>query len=305
MKPIEKPDYPHAVNDAWSNSQSSTIADPNAAAGGQSLVPVGSVPRDNSLVLDRICFRFNEHGPALFDDLCVDIAHGQMTALIGPAGCGKTTLIRILCGLYIPGSGQVRDLGGRRPGIRGSGNAAISVVPREPMLFGGSVWANLAMADPRADAENIARVSRMAGLDRLPGGMAEGRHIDIGDHGQRLSAGDRRAVAIARALLKRPEVLVLDDTFAGLDSTCRRRLLQIVNGLKNELTVIVAGRRLPAGLQVDKVYRLGPDGAAALSVISPDHANAPRHVPTTVQAQPDSAGRGIQSGLKQARQPPA
>lgn len=246
------------------------------------------------LVLDRVNFRFNTQSPLLFENLSLEIPAGRITALLGPPGYGKTTLVRMLCGLYAPTSGRIVSTNPQP--TRTSRDPSISAVPREPMLFGGSIWANLVMANPRADPEAIARVSQLTNLDQVCGGVARDQNVDIGQHGRLLPPGDRRAIAIARALLKQPDVLVLDDTFAGLDGRCRERLVRIVNQLKFVLTVVVVGRRLPPGLDVDRVYRLGRQRVSAFSVIASGLAGCQSSDGSPTPSLSDDEQRGLQSG---------
>ena len=222
--------------------------------------------RKGGVTLDHVCFGYGEDQASLFESLCMHLNAGEMTAIIGPPGCGKSTLIQMISGHFLPSSGRVRVVGSRRVGSGHCTGSGVAVIPREPMLFPGSLLDNLYLADPFADIASIGQACRLANVAMVPATVPVGCHPDIGEHGAYLLPGERRCIGIARALLKRPDVLILDDTFAGLRAGCRKQLLDTINGLKGRVTVIVTARSLPAGLDVDTVYRLGSNRAIRLSI---------------------------------------
>lgn len=228
--------------------------------------PKSSRRRKGDVVLDHVCFGYGEDEPSVFESLCMHLKAGEMTAIIGPPGCGKSTLIQMICGHYLPSSGRVRVVGSRRVGSGHCTGSGVAVIPREPMLFPGSLLDNLYLADPFADIASIGQACRLANVAMVPASVPVGCHPDIGGHGAYLLPGERRCIGIARALLKHPDVLILDDTFADLRAACRKQLLDTINGLKGRVTVIVTARRLPVGLDADTVYRLGSNRAVRLSV---------------------------------------
>lgn len=244
------------------------------------------------VVLDRVCFGYTEEAPALFEGLCMHVRAGEMAALVGEAGCGKSTLLQMICGLHVPRSGLIR-VGGWCADPRPGAGPRIGFVPREPMLFGGSVFTNLRLANPDADVERMMQACRLANLHLTLGAHPDGYHADIGEGGALLDLVERQCVGIARALLKRPDVLILDDSFAGLRAGGRKRLLDTINGLKGMLTLIVTARRVPAGLDLDTVFRLRAEQAVRLSVV-PRRDDAGRSVSRWHGPHTGRAGGGIQ-----------
>ena len=142
--------------------------------------------------------------------------------------------------------------------------AAFGVVPQETTLFSGTVHDNLQVANPHASCADIVEACRMAEVHEVVEALPQGYATPLGEHGVGLSGGQRQRIAIARALLRRPRILVFDEATSNLDDPTAEAFAQTVNRLKGQVTILFIAHRLPRGLQADEVLQLGADGRAYL-----------------------------------------
>ena len=209
--------------------------------------------------LRGVSFRYSEQHPWLYRNLNLVVRPGQLTVLVGPSGCGKSTLAKLLLGFYLPGDGRIlldgqdaRTLSANE--LRG----AFGVVPQETTLFSGTVYDNLQMANPHAGFEQIAEACRMAEVHEVIEALPQGYQTPLGEHGVGLSGGQRQRIAIARALLKRPRVLIFDEATSNLDAPTAESIARTVNQMKGSVTIVFIAHQLPRGLQVDEVVQFTP-----------------------------------------------
>jgi len=182
---------------------------------------------------------------------------GETTAIVGPSGAGKTTIADLIIGLIMPDEGRVlvdgMPLG---PAEIKSWRDQIGYVAQDTFLFHDTVRANLLWARPGATNESIQEALRLAGAEdfvsRLPGGW----ETILGDRGVRLSAGERQRLALARALLRRPALLILDEATNNLDFENENRLLRAIEELHGRMTVLLITHRLSAIRGADVIYVL-------------------------------------------------
>jgi subfamily B ATP-binding cassette protein HlyB/CyaB len=224
----------------------------------------------------QVSFRYSEHHPWLFRNLSLAIKAGQLTVLVGPSGCGKSTLAKLLLGFYLPVDGRILIEGqDARTMSANELRATFGVVPQETTLFAGTVYDNLQMANPQAAFADIVEACRMAEIHDVIEALPQGYQTPLGEHGVGLSGGQRQRIAIARALLKRPRVLIFDEATSNLDAPTAEAFAQTVNQLKGRVTMLFIAHQLPRGLQVDEVLQFGSRAQAPtqMSVIEEDNAN--------------------------------
>ena len=177
---------------------------------------------------------------------------------MGPSGCGKSTLAKLLLGFHWPQEGRIlldgRDI---RTLAANELRAAFGVVPQETVLFSGTVYDNLAMAHPHAGFEDVVAACRAAEIHEVIEKLPQGYQTEIGERGTGLSGGQRQRIAIARALLKRPKVLVFDEAISNLDQQTAEHFAQTINRLKGKVTMVFITHQVPRGLQVDEVVNMG------------------------------------------------
>jgi ATP-binding cassette subfamily C protein len=181
-----------------------------------------------------------EEGPAALQGVTLEIPAGSITALAGGSGAGKTTLADLVCGLLLPSAGSVEVGGTTLTSERlAAWRRSVGLVPQEPFLFHDTIEANLRWARPDAtddelwDALEIAAAAEFT--RRLPAGLG----TVVGDRGMRLSGGERQRLALARALLRAPELLILDEATSSLDAATRDAIWTAVGSLRGQTTVLL------------------------------------------------------------------
>jgi subfamily B ATP-binding cassette protein HlyB/CyaB len=227
----------------------------------------GSSAQAGRIEFQSVSFRYSERHPWLYRNLSLAIRPGQLTVLVGPSGCGKSTLAKLLLGFYSPIDGRILIDGQDTQHMAANElRANFGVVPQETMLFSGSVLENLQMASPHASFEQVVEACRMAEIHEVIEGLPQAYQAPLGEQGVGLSGGQRQRIAIARALLKRPKVLIFDEATSNLDQRTAESFAQTVNQLKGKVTMLFIAHNLPRGLQVDEVLQFGPRQATQMSV---------------------------------------
>ncbi|TVY05629.1 ABC transporter ATP-binding protein [Paenibacillus cremeus] len=175
----------------------------------------------------------------------IQIPANQMTAIVGPSGAGKSTLVDLLMGLNRPEKGSVLIDG--TPLTKDnmlSLRRSISYVSQDPFLFNGSIRENLLLVTPNASEEQLWEALEFAASSDFVRKLPNGLDTIIGDRGIRLSGGERQRIVLARAILRKPSILVLDEATSALDSENESKIQAALDGLKGTMTIIVIAHRL-------------------------------------------------------------
>ena len=141
------------------------------------------------------------------------------------------------------------------------------VVPQETYLFSGSIYENLIAANPNATFDQVVQACKIAEIHDFIEKLSNGYNTEIGEHGVGLSGGQKQRLAIARAVLKRPRVLIFDEAASNLDQQTAERFAQTVNRLRGQVTIIFIAHQLPKGLGVDEVFTLTSEKAMQMRVV--------------------------------------
>jgi subfamily B ATP-binding cassette protein HlyB/CyaB len=222
--------------------------------------------------IEDLSFRYGETLPLLYQGFNMRVEPGRVVGLMGPSGSGKSTLARLLQGFYLPASGHIK-LDGQDIQYLSANELRqyFGVVPQETILFATSVYENLLMANPSATFEQIAEACRIAEIHEVIERLPKGYQTEIGERGVGLSTGQKQRIAIARALLKRPRILIFDEATSSLDQPTAEHLSLTINQLKGRVSMIFITHALPKTLQVDEIVRIGgpapsagPDGKAVV-----------------------------------------
>ena len=243
----------------------------DAPAEPHALVPHREAGGAGRIDLKQVSFRYSSHHPFLYRNLNLTLKPGHLSVLMGPSGCGKSTLAKLLQGFYLPTDGQIlldgRDI---RHLAANELRQTYGVVPQETVLFAGTVYDNLVMAHPQANFEDVIAACKLAEIHGTIEQLPQGYQTEIGEHGVGLSGGQRQRLAIARALLKRPKILVFDEAVSSLDQATAEHFAQTINRLKGQATMLFITHQIPKGLQVDEVFSFGGKVAPAQAALAPD-----------------------------------
>jgi subfamily B ATP-binding cassette protein HlyB/CyaB len=191
---------------------------------------------------------------------------------MGPSGSGKSTLTKLLQGFYQPAGGTIKIDGNDIRYL--SANELrhyFGVVPQETVLFSGTIYENLLMANPHATFEQIAHACRMAEIHDAIEALPQGYQTEIGERGVGLSGGQKQRLAIARALIKQPKILIFDEATSSLDATTAEHFAATINQLKGKVTMLFITHAMPKNLLVDEVVRIGQGTLSAVSDASDKH----------------------------------
>ena len=190
------------------------------------------------MVFENVTFGY-EPGRPVVRNASVALKPG-LTLLLGPNGCGKSTLLKLALGLYAPGKGRVL-LDDADIAQYGRAQLAewIGYVPQECVLFAGTIRSNLAQRDALAGDEEIVRAAKTAGLHSYVIDLPDGYDTDIGEAGARLSAGIRQRIAVARALVGDPPIVLLDEPSSNLDRQAQEELTRSLATLARDHTILV------------------------------------------------------------------
>jgi ATP-binding cassette, subfamily B, bacterial HlyB/CyaB len=239
--------------------------------------PYSLVPRraaasgPGAIDVDGLAFRYDAHLPFLYEDLAFSLKPGQLVTLMGPSGSGKSTLAKLLQGFYSPSRGRVRidgiDIGHLAANEL---RAVFGVVPQETVLFSGTILDNLKLANPYASFEQVVAACKMAEIHTVIEALPTGYQTEIGERGVGLSGGQRQRLAIARALLKGPRVLIFDEATSSVDPLTAEQLARTINALRGRVTMLFIAHVVPKSLQADQTVRIGEK----LTVVAPDRAEA-------------------------------
>ncbi len=212
------------------------------------------------LSIDNLAFRYSEHHPWLYKNLELAFKPGHLTVVMGPSGCGKSTLAKLMLGFYQPTEGHIA-LDGKdiRHLAANELRATFGVVPQETVLFAGTLYDNLVMAHPHASFEDVILACKAAEIHEVIEKLPNGYQTEIGERGTGLSGGQRQRIAIARALLKRPKILIFDEAVSNLDQQTAEHFAKTINRLKGKVTMIFITHQIPRGLAVDEVFSFGSD----------------------------------------------
>lgn len=221
------------------------------------LVRVGVSPVASDVrcyALEQVSFRHAPDAPQVVSGASLQLAHPSWLALVGSSGAGKSTLIELLCGIHVPESGRV--LHAWPAGADGQGAPRIAYLPQHVALLDGSIMENVVFGFDAGVVAAVDDALALACLSDTVAALPEGRDTRIGADGGRLSGGERQRLSLARALYRRPDLLLLDEVTSGLDEATENRLLSTLRQQRPEMSVVFITHRSSSLKFADRVIRL-------------------------------------------------
>ena len=223
--------------------------------------PTSPLPLDDvrTLEFDGVTFQHQSATSPAVTDISFAVQRGETVAFVGPSGAGKTTLVKLLVGLYQPASGRILYNGIASEAIDLDVlRERIGFVTQDTQLFSGTIRENLLFVNPSATDEQCLDVLRRAACDSLLARAAKGLDTVIGEGGVKVSGGEKQRLSIARALLRRPQLLVFDEATSSLDSLTEEGIVDTIRdvaGTGESITIVIA-HRLSTILHADRIYVL-------------------------------------------------
>ena len=206
---------------------------------------------------ENVVFRYRPDSQPVITNLSLSIRAGQVIGVVGPSGSGKSTIAKLIQRLYVPEQGRVlvdgRDIHLIDPAWL---RRQIGVVLQENILFNRTVRENIALANPAAPIESIIHVAKLAGAHEFISQMSNGYDTEIGERGASLSGGQRQRLAIARALLGNPRILIFDEATSALDYESEHIIQSNMRDIVRDRTVIIIAHRLSTVRSADRIITI-------------------------------------------------
>ena len=208
---------------------------------------------EGDIAFDHVTFGYKSYEPVL-EDICLEVKKGEMIGLVGPSGAGKSTMINLLMRLYDVDEGRILVDGQPLMDMtRESLHRQIGVVLQETFLFSGTVYDNIRYAKPEAGAEEVIQAAKMANAHEFITKLPDGYDTYVGERGYTLSGGERQRIAIARAILNEPRLLILDEATSSLDTETEYQIQEALGRLTKGRTTFAIAHRLSTLRNADRI----------------------------------------------------
>ena len=211
---------------------------------------------NKKIEISNLNFEYVKNFP-VFNDISIDIDKGQTTAIVGSTGSGKSTLIKLILRLYDSTSGEIKFDGKNIRDLElDSLRNKIGLVSQDIFLFEGTVFENIAYGNLDAKDEEVWEAAKLSESDKFINLLPNKENTIVGERGQKLSGGQRQRISIARAILKNPEILILDEATSAVDNETEAAIQRSINTLKEGRTVVAIAHRLSTIRNAEIIYVL-------------------------------------------------
>ena len=211
---------------------------------------------DGEVTFENVSFHYQPERPIL-KDISLTVKPGQTVAIVGPSGAGKSTISRLLYRFYDVTSGNIlidgQDI---RDVKQDSVRAAIGIVPQDTVLFNDTIYYNISYGRPSASPSEIEEAARLAAIHDFIAESPGGYNTRVGERGLKLSGGEKQRVAIARTILKSPEILIFDEATSALDTHTEKEIQQSLREVAANRTALVIAHRLSTIIDADEIIVL-------------------------------------------------
>lgn len=219
--------------------------------------PQPSLIQEGQADMESTLIKTGQGGVLVLEELSFLAHPGEMIALVGPSGAGKTTLVNLLPRFYDPQSGQILIDGVDIQDVTlRSLRRQIGIVPQENTLFSGTIAQNIAFGQAKFDLKDVQKAAEIANAHQFITQFSQGYHTWVGERGVNLSGGQRQRIAIARAVLLNPSILILDEATSALDSESEALVQEALERIMKERTVFIIAHRLATVRRADRILVL-------------------------------------------------